>query len=72
MPRLARWVVLVEWDDQGNCDADEIVVWSMSQVEAEAVARQRWWQTNGVEWPSCRVRAVNAIRKNGRYLVEIN
>lgn len=72
MPRLARWVVLVEWIDQDNIDADEIVVFAMAQVEAEAMARQRWWATNGADWPSCRVRAVSAIRKNGRYLVEIN
>lgn len=72
MPRLSRWVVCVEWVDQDNFDADEIVVMAMSQVEAEATARQHWWKTNGAEWPSCRVRAVRAIRKDNRNLIEID
>ena len=72
MPGLSRWVVLVEWVDQENFDADEIVVMAMTRVEAEAMARQHWWKTNGAEWPSCRVRAVNAIRKDNRLLIDIN
>ena len=68
MPAYDRWIVLVEWVDQENYDADEIVVTASSQSEAEATARQRWWATNGAEWPTCRIRRVGAIAKDGRAL----
>jgi hypothetical protein len=69
MPTAKNFTILVEWEDRGNCDADEIVVRAATKSEARAIARQRWWKTNRPEWPSCRIRAVRTIRENGRPLI---
>jgi len=69
MPTAKNFTILVEWEDRGNCDADEIVVRAATKSEARAIARQRWWKTNLAEWPSCRIRAVRTICENGRPLI---
>jgi hypothetical protein len=70
MPTATNYTVLVEWEDQGICDADEIVVRARTKSEANSIARQRWWKTNLAEWPSCRIRTVRTIRENGRLLID--
>jgi hypothetical protein len=70
MPTAKNYTVLVEWEDQGVCDADEIVVRAVTKRQATSIARQRWWKTNSAAWPSCRIRAVRTIRENGRLLID--
>lgn len=69
MPTATTYTVLVEWEDRGNRDADEIVVRAVGKSEARSIARQRWWKTNGAEWPTCRIRSVRTIAENGMLLI---
>ena len=72
MPTAKNYTVLVEWEDQGICDADEIVVRAGTKRQATAIARHRWWKTNGAKWPSCRIRTARTICENGRWLIHVD
>jgi hypothetical protein len=52
------WTVLIDWEDQGVCDADEIVVAANSESEAKRKARAEWRRTKAVGWPHIKIQKV--------------
>ncbi len=56
---MRKRTVIVEWEDSGVEDADEIVVYSDTLAQAVDKAKKKWRMTIGAEFPSCRL--VNAF-----------
>lgn len=50
-----KHVVIIDWDDRGVEDADEIVVFADSAAQAVQKAREKWRLTIGIKWPQCRI-----------------
>lgn len=69
MRNSTRWTILIEWDDKGSCDADEVVVIAATLQEAIARAKQTWRTTVGIKWPHCRIVRAYGLRAGGRPLI---
>lgn len=56
-----RFVVLVEWSDDGTHDVDEVAVVANSPAKAISAARDVWSATKGAEWPHSRIERVDLL-----------
>jgi hypothetical protein len=72
MPTAKNFTILVEWEDRGNCDADEIVVSAATKSQARAKARRLWGRTIGAEYPFCRITATRTYIEDGRVLIDVD
>ena len=50
-----KHVVIIDWDDRGVEDTDEIVVFADSPSQAISKAKEKWRLTIGAKWPHCRI-----------------
>jgi hypothetical protein len=50
-----KHTVIIDWEDGGVEDADEIVVFADSAAQAVQKAKKKWRMTIGVRWPHCRI-----------------
>ncbi len=50
-----KHTVIIDWDDRGVEDSDEIVVFADSAAQAVQKAREKWRLTIGIKWPQCRI-----------------
>lgn len=50
-----KWIVAIDWIDNGTEDTDEIVVFARTAAEARSIACDRWHTTIGAKWPHCRL-----------------
>ncbi len=50
-----KHTVIIDWEDRGVEDSDEIVVFADSAAQAVQKAREKWRLTIGIKWPQCRI-----------------
>jgi hypothetical protein len=50
-----KHTVIIDWNDRGVEDADEIVVFADSSAQAIKKAKEKWRTTIGLKWPHCRI-----------------
>ena len=50
-----KHTVIIDWEDRGVEDSDEIVVFADSAAHAVQKAREKWRLTIGIKWPHCRI-----------------
>jgi hypothetical protein len=58
-----KHTVIIDWEDRGVEDADEIVVFADSAAQAVQKAKKKWRMTIGVRWPHCRIVAAKAYTR---------
>ena len=50
-----KHTVIIDWEDRGVEDSDEIVVFADSAAQAIQKAKEKWRLTIGAKWPQCRI-----------------
>lgn len=60
-PVQRRYVVFVDWSDEGVEDTDEISVFACDEAEARAKASVKWAETVVPQWPECRIVSMTAL-----------
>jgi len=60
-----KHTVIIDWEDRGVEDADEIVVFANSAAQAVQKAKEKWRMTIGAEWPHCRIVDAKAYTRQG-------
>lgn len=50
-----KHIVIIDWEDRGVEDSDEIVIFADSAAQAVQKAKEKWRLTITAEWPQCRI-----------------
>lgn len=59
-----KHMLIIDWNDRGVEDSDEVVVFAQSDEEAERKGRAKWRMTIGAKWPHCRITKIKILRQN--------